>query len=148
MLWWIFATENDCSTYVSCMLHHPNWLHSCKYWGQYIYHHLHMLVSKRLKEENNVEKWTSLDWSNSRVAHVEPTHDDVQVHVFGAVQVPLLRQTEVHTAEKHARRDSVEQFTRTYVSHIVYLTMRLCMYTYYQHYTFLHSHMVTHRLLK
>ena len=24
MLWWIFANENEYSTYVLCMLHHPN----------------------------------------------------------------------------------------------------------------------------
>ena len=41
--------------------------------------------------------------SNLRVAHVAPVHDDVQVQVFGAVHVPLFKQAEAQTAEKHGK---------------------------------------------
>ena len=37
-----------------------------------------------------------------RVVHVAPVHDDVHVHVPGAVQAPLLAQAGEHTATKQS----------------------------------------------
>ena len=80
--------------------------------------------------------------------HVAPPQLAAQLQVLGAVHIPPLAHVGEQTAKEHLITKLVKTLIGTYVLHIEYPSMRLCMYTYYQHYKLLHLNKLASRPLK